>query len=65
LPSDAHLVYIQLKFDDSFSLLDFKNQMSHSNVTKEMSGVDVNAEGKPYHRKKSVVFWLIMRCVLI
>ncbi|CAF1277634.1 unnamed protein product, partial [Adineta steineri] len=23
--------------------------MSHSNVTKEMSGADVNSEGKPYH----------------
>ncbi|CAF1179670.1 unnamed protein product [Adineta steineri] len=24
--------------------------MSHSNVTKEMSGADVNSEGKPYHQ---------------
>ena len=29
--------------------------MSHSNVTKEMSGADVNSEGKPYHGK-TIIF---------
>jgi hypothetical protein len=36
--------------------------MSHTNVTKEMSGVDKNSEGKPYHRKR--LFLFIIKLVL-